>query len=291
MKKSLMITIIFASLLFSITNLTTISAEACSLDVKMVNQDPYPAIPGDYVKIVFQVEGISNSDCGEIEFELAEKYPISFDPDEKSKLTINSGVYSKDFSSFLLAPYKVRVDENALNGDNPIEVKFNYGLNKKSFLTKQFDLNIEDSRADFEVFVKSYNFETKEITFQILNIAESDIEALTLEILPQENIIIKGSKINIVGDLDSNEYTTADFEATPKKGNITIKISYSDATNTRRTLEKTVAFEPSYFENRVSDQKKTSKTSYLIGLIIIILIIWYVRRRRKKKKDKQHQRR
>ena len=73
MKKSLMITIIFASLLFSITNLTTISAEACSLDVKMVNQDPYPAIPGDYVKIVFQVEGISNSDCGEIEFELAEK--------------------------------------------------------------------------------------------------------------------------------------------------------------------------------------------------------------------------
>ena len=200
-------------------------------------------------------------------------------------------MYSKDFSSFLLAPYKVRVDENALNGDNPIEVKFNYGLNKKSFLTKQFDLNIEDSRADFEVFVKSYNFETKEITFQILNIAESDIEALTLEILPQENIIIKGSKINIVGDLDSNEYTTADFEATPKKGNITIKISYSDATNTRRTLEKTVAFEPSYFENRVSDQKKTSKTSYLIGLIIIILIIWYVRRRRKKKKDKQHQRR
>ena len=39
-------------------SLTLVSAIACDLKVSMINQDPYPAIPGEYVKIVFQVEGV-----------------------------------------------------------------------------------------------------------------------------------------------------------------------------------------------------------------------------------------
>lgn len=283
MKRGLIISLFLVGILFFASG---IYAEACGLSISLINQDPYPAIPGDYVKVVFQVDGIANPECGQVEIELLEKYPISLDPTENAKITVNSGVYKRDYSSFLLTPYKVRVDGDALNGDNPIEVQYKDG-STTGYTTKQFNLNVEDSRADFEIYVKSYDSTTRELTFEILNIAEADIEALTLEIPDQENIEIKGSKTNIVGDLDSNEYTTADFEAIPKDGEITIKLSYSDSTNTRRTLEKTIEYESKYFQDRIADQKSTSTWTYIFYLIIILVIIWFIRRTIKKRKAKE----
>lgn len=273
--------------MFSLTN---VLAEGCNLDVSLINQDPYPATPGDYVKIVFQVDGVSNPECGTIEFELLEQYPLIFDPGQETKITIESGVYQKDYNSFLIAPYKVRLDIDALNGDNPIEVRYKQDSLTSTYLTKEFDINVKDVRADFEIFVKDYNSQTKEMTFQILNTAESDIQALTLEIPQQETVNVKGSKTIIVGDLDSNEYTTATFEATSKGGEIKLNVSYTDETNTRRTLEKTVLFEPEYFQDRTNGKAKTPITSYLFWVLLIGIIVFYFYRRWRKKKKAKHER-
>lgn len=286
MKKVILSTVIALTLIFTLAN---ISAESCDLGVSLINQNPYPAIPGDYVKIVFQVEGVSNPECGTIKFELLEQYPLIFDPGEEPIITINSGVYHKDFSSFLIAPYKVRIDENALDGDNPIEIQYKTGFNQ-AYISKQFNLNVEDTRADFEIYVKDYNPITKEIIFEILNTAESDIEALTIEIPKQDNIQIKGAKINIVGDLDSNDYTTATFEATAQAGEIVVKISYTDSINTRRTLEKTVVFEPEYFEDRENGKQKTSIWLYLFWVLVVIFVVRYFLKKRKAKKKLREQR-
>jgi len=284
MKKGVLFGIAFTILLI---NLSIINAAVCNLDVSLINQDPYPAIPGDYVKVVFQINGISNPECGQVKFELLEKYPIKLDPNQSVEYIINSGVYKSDYNSFLLAPYKIRVDENALQGDNPIEVQYKYSSNA-GYETKQFNLHVEDSRADFEIYVKNYDTATQEITFEILNIADSDIEALTIEIPKQNNIEVKGSKINIVGDLDSNEYTTADFEAIPKAGEINLKVSYTDSTGERRTMEKVVYFEPEYFQGRASEQTGTSIWTKLIILILVIGAVYYYHRRKKKKREEHH---
>ena len=281
MKKSILTVFLALSILLSFA---FTSASLCELDISLINQDPYPAIPGDYVKLVFQIKGVENPECGKIQFELLEQYPLVFDPNFQSKITIEAGTYSRDFSSFLIAPYKVRVDENALDGDNPIEIQYKTS-SISTQLSKQFNLNIDDSRADFEIHIKDYDPVTKEITFEILNIAESDVEALTLEIPKQNNIIIKGAKTNIVGDLDSNDYTTATFEAIPQKGEITLQISYTDTINKRRFLEKTVTFEPEYFEDRVNGKQKTSIWLYLFWILLIFFVIrhFYARYKRKKK--------
>ena len=155
-KRGLMIWTLLSLVLIS----TLISANAitgCNLEVSLINQDPYPAIPGDYVELVFQVDGVGNPECGEISFELEETFPISFDQDEEPKVTIESGFYEKNFGSFLIVPYKVRVDEEALDGDNPIEVEYSYkSTTEGSTRTQEFNLNIEDTRVDFEIFVKDY---------------------------------------------------------------------------------------------------------------------------------------
>ena len=283
MKKSVLI-----YLLIMFFSFTFVSSEACKLDISLINQDPYPAIPGDYVKVVFQVNGVSNPECGQVEFELLEKYPISFDPTDEPKIIFQSGIYKKDYSSFLTVPYKVRVDENALNGDNPIEVQYRKGSNLV-YETQQFMLNIEDPRVDFEVHVKDYDYTTNTITFEILNIGKNDVEAITLEIPKQNNIIVKGSNRNIIGDLDSNEYTTAEFEATPINGVIKLNIIYTDNINVRRIVESEVLFDSSYFQGRKADEKTNSfSIYYLIGTVILILIFFAYRNRKKKRDLHRH---
>ena len=278
MKKSVLIAFVFLALFLQVVS-------ACDLEVSMINQDPYPAIPGDYVEVVFQVEGVAAEDCETTTFELLEKYPIVFDPNQQATYMVTAGAYRKDYSSFLVAPYRVRIDEDALDGDNPIEVQYQYGSNA-GFETKTFNLNIEDVKADFEIFVKDYDLTMQTITFEILNIGKSDIEALTLEIPKQDNIQILGSKTNIIGDLDSNEYTSADFSATATQGKIIIKISYTDSINTRRTITKEVEFEPEYFKSINKESK--SWTSYIIYIIIIAGVVYYFYRRHKKKKLKEN---
>src|SRR3989344_5798621 len=274
-------------LVFSIA---TVSAAACDLNLSLLNQDPYPAVPGDYVKLVFQISGLTDPDCNDITFELLEDYPLIFNPGENGIRKFNQVDYLRDFQTNLLIPYEVRVDQNALDGANPIEANIqNKGSTSK--LTKTFNLEVDDVRADFELYVKDYNYEKKELTLEILNIEEVDIEALTIEIPKQEGIEIKGSNRVVVGDLDSNEFTSADFEATNiQNGEIKITLIYSDAINIRRTVEKTVEFDSSYFIGRVSDKKQTSIFVYIVVVLLILIVVYYFynKRRKRKASERRH---
>jgi len=267
------------------------SAATCDLDATLINQDPRPAVPGDYVELLFQLKGLENFDCENIYFELVGRYPISFDPGVDSIITVKAGTYTKNFNSNLVVPYKVRVDSDALDGNTPLEVR--YGSSKstsyvfpESFLTEEFDLNVKDVRTDFEIFIKNYDPKTNTLTFEILNIGKSDVEALTLEILEQSNIIIKGSSRNIIGSLDSNDFSTAEFEAIPEAGNVDLIIYYTDEINVRRSINKTVSFFPEYFKDRSSDEK-SNLTLYLIIFVIIVGVAYYFYRRRKHENRKK----
>lgn len=260
------------------------NADACDLSVSLLNQDPYPAVPGDYVKLVFQVEGLDSPDCSDVTFNLLQDYPIRFDPGEDNTRKFRKIDYIKDYESNLLIPYKVRIHEDALDGANPIEV--NIQNKGDAPLSKIFDIEVDDIRANFEVYIKNYNYQTHELELEILNIAESDVEALTIEIPKQENINVKGPNRVVVGDLDSNEYTSAEFEATLSEGEITINLIYSDTINTRRTNIETITFDKSYFTERIADKKSTSIWTYLVwGVAIIFVILFFHKRKKAKKKS------
>jgi hypothetical protein len=278
MKKSVLTILLALMLVFPLVS------AICNLDASMINQDPYPAIPGDYVKVVFQITGIENSECGTVTFELKEDFPISLDPGIKNPISIESGTYQRQYGSFYLAPFQIRVDANAIEGDNPIEVGFSTAYSAEEL--KEFDLYIQDTRADFEIHVKNYDYATSTLTFEILNIEKVDIEALTLEIPKQEGISIKGANKKVIGDLDSNEYTTADFEIMIPEGEskINVNLIYTDSINVRRSVVKEVEFDSSYFADRNGDNN--SKPIWLYVLIIVI-VAWIIYRRVKKAKLKK----
>jgi|APSaa5957512576_1039674.scaffolds.fasta_scaffold00641_1 hypothetical protein len=287
MKKE--VTILALLLVLTIPGFTTAS---CDLDVSLINQDPYPVIPGEYVKLVFQLEGTDSPDCDDITFNLLEKYPLEFDPGELGSRTFRKIDYVKDYDSNILVPYEVRINEDALDGSNSIDVQVQ--SKNDAPLLKTLDIEIDDVRADFEVYVKDYSYTTNEITIEVLNIEKSDIEALTIEIPKQDAIEIKGSNRVVVGDLDSNEYTSADFEASLSDGDFKVNLIYSDTINNRRIIEKVVSFDSSYFTDKKADQVTLSSkiTSaaigiifLIIGLIIAVIVIkWLIKKAFGKKK-------
>ena len=279
MKRSV---ILFLALSFIL--LPMINAAACDLSISLINQDPYPAIPGDYVKVVFQIDGVENPECGVVNFELKENYPFSLDPNVSNKVSINAGTYSRTYSSFYLATYKLRVSEDALDGNNPIEVA--YSSKFGADILKEFNINVEDTKADFEVHVKNYNYVTHILTLEILNIEDVDVEALTLEIPKQEEMQVKGANKKVIGDLDSNEYTTADFEIIMPEGESTLNITliYTDSINERRSLTEEVLFDSSYFTDRNGSKKSFP---WFWTIVVLAVIVWFIYRRYKKKKIKQ----
>ncbi len=262
--------------------LSIVAAEVCQLDVSLLNQDPYPAVQGDYVKLVFQVDGIANTDCRTVTFELVEKYPLVFDAGQQRKFTIDAGTYTgSNYQDFFMANYKVRVNADALDGANPIEVRYNYGAGATQ--TKEFDLEVEDVRAEFEIFVSDYNPVTKMVTLEILNIGSHDIEALTLEMPEQDGFDVVGSSINIVGDLDSNEDTSADFKVDAKTGSYKVVMRYSDTNNERRSIEMDFGLDVDQFGS-VEDNGGAWK--WIGWVVVVVVAVFFAWRWRKKKKRK-----
>jgi len=285
MKKRIITNFVLFLAIFYVIGIVT--AGACDLEVSLLNQDPYPAIPGDYVKVVFEIDGLQNLDCGTITFGIKEDYPVYLDPNIVNPIKINSGTYQRNYGSFYLAPYKLRIDENALDGENPIEVYYSNSIGATTTLIQEFNITVEDIRANFEITIKDYDSTSNTLTLEILNIGKSDIEALTLEIPNQENINIKGSYRNIIGDLDSNDYTTANFEAIPKDGEIMLSVIYTDSINVRRNLQKTVTFDSKYFQE--GNENGTLIVTYIFIILIIGgIVYWWYRRRKKKKHAAKH---
>ena len=279
-------------LVVSLNHAEAQSSRPCNLQPSLLNQDPYPAVPGDYVKLVFQLDGLDNPNCGDISFELLEEFPLSFDPDQKRIFTASSGTTLRNFQDFLLAPFEVRVDENALDGENLIEARYAHKLGTPTelFFLEDFNITVEDVRVDFEVSIKDYQTSTNTLTFEILNIGKTDIEALTIEIPKQDNIVVKGTKRNIVGSLDSKEDTTFSFEAIPQNGEIELIIFYSDLADIRRDVTKTVDFDSIYFEDRAGDNASLSPTFYAIAALIVLIILIWIRRIWKRRKSRHKKR-
>ncbi|MCK9568166.1 hypothetical protein M0R72_04405 [Candidatus Pacearchaeota archaeon] len=263
-----------------------VSAE-CSLSITKVNQNPVEANPGETVSVRFKIDGISNSQCGTIQFELKESYPFTVDPESTNPIIIKSGTSSDSDASYYLATYKLRIDDSALDGETEIETEYTILPSTVGKINK-FNITVKDTQADFEISVKDYNAATKAITFEILNIEDVDVEALTIEIPKQNNTEIKGANRVIVGNLDSNEYTTADFEGTLNDGEITLTIIYTDSVNVRRQINKTINFNSSYFTDLARDQTSQPWWLYILILVAVGWFVWRKYKKHKLKKKLQH---
>lgn len=279
----LLLGVTFVLVLFS-----SVSA-LCNINVSLLNQDPYPAVPGDYVKLLFQVTGLNNFDCGVVKFQLFPQFPISFDPGVSPITTVNSGIYVPQYSSSVLIPYKVRIDKNALDGENQIQLGYSHSLqeNFSSYVSSYFDVVVNNTETDFQVIVNSYSYSTQTLTLGIINTGKNNVQALTVSIPNDGEFNFTGSNDQIIGTLASSDDTTVTFSGVPNGNKINVILSYNDLNGFRRTLNKSVDFSKSTYLSTVSNGQSHGISYYLLILTWIALIVYFVYRYFKNKRKRK----
>ena len=193
---------------FSMFLVVSVSAENCGLSISLINQEPYPAIPGDYVDVVFQVDGVENPDCEGAIFELITPYPFSVDENDTTRVLDGSTWVSKYKTEWMI-PYKIRVDEDAFDGNATLTIK--YGEETK-FISQDFDIVIQDSRTNFDAVIQEST--NSEVSIAIANTGKYTANSVVVRIPEQNGFRITGTDGQMVGNLDSGDYTIVSFSLT-----------------------------------------------------------------------------
>jgi hypothetical protein len=278
-KKGLQVLLVFLFLIVFVN-----ATKTCNLEMTLLNQDPYPAVPGEEVKIMFQITGVQTTDCGRVSVYMNEKFPFTIAPNGENIKKIEAGTFLRGYENFWMVPYTLRVNENALDGDNKAEFVLS-SKDGNSQIIKEFNINVQEVATSFEVFVR--NYEEGVLTLEVINIGKNNVESLVIEIPEQETLKILGSNRQTIGILDSNEDTTVRFRVSDvKKGKITININYNDLINNRRKIVKEVSFNLDVFKD-INGKGKTSWSTYaLSGLIVFLIINWFYKKHKTKKRKK-----
>lgn len=257
-----------------------------AVSIKQISKGINSAVPGEVVKLLFQITGTENPECGNINLEFIEDYPFTLDSGYSKIQTVQGGTYQRDFNSFWMVPYKVRVSPDALDGEQKLSLKT--WINTDTQFAKIYDFNVtvEEVRTEFIITLDSYSFTTNKLVLGIVNIGENTAQSITVEVPEQENVEVSGGHVKILGELDSNEDTTVTFDAALKSGPIKINLEYNDDVGERRVISKEVVFSEGAFEN-TKQKSGPSVGTILFSLIVIALAVYFFLRRRKAKRKSQ----
>ncbi|MDD5149100.1 MAG: hypothetical protein PHC28_01275 [Flavobacterium sp.] len=294
-KQFILLSLILFSCLALASAATTINT--CNLNVTLVNQDPYPATPDSYIKVVFQVSNAYDSDCGGAYFELAPSYPFSLDENDSWRFLEEGTVLSSEYSQDWMIAYKIRVDKDALDGENLIEVHYGPGTKySDTYLTAKFNITIKDARTEFDAVIQESS--DSEVSIAIANVGKYTANSVVVRIPEQENFQASGTDGQMVGNLESGDYTIVSFtisqilnmtqsrenpQSTSQTKNLSFDIYYTDNIGERRVVNMELPFSSTSgnittttsgnFPSGFPGQQQTSFFSLRNFIILLIILI------------------
>lgn len=234
------------------------------LNEVLLNQNPDPANPGDYVEIRFKVEKEGNAEIEDIEYELIPEYPFSFDSSDTPIKKLDDWIGSSENDEFYILYYKLKVDENALEGDYDLTLlQSSKGVSVKKRV--EFTIRVDEKKtANLLVgTVKTEpskliaNYDEGLVEVEILNSGEKDAEQVVVEMnLPEgfEESFGYSNRVNL-GTISAGASEVAKFYVDTTEGvskglhNSQLEISYTEdqENSDDRDITKTLDFNVQMF--------------------------------------------
>ena len=187
MKKVLVIILLF---LFAVTMSSNVLAadEAPYLKVNLLNQDPDPAVPGDYVELRWKVEKFGSDTLSNIVFDLDVPYPLSFDSSDVKTKSFGNWKGFSDSDDYYILYYKLLVDKDAI--EDVYDVKLTVSSDQFD-LTKEFSVRVgEKEEASFALGqlitspLKLYgDSDENKCELNLENIGDCDAKFVTVDLL------------------------------------------------------------------------------------------------------------
>lgn len=311
--------VIIGFILIALLNLVSAqTSNVCDLKASIINQDPYPAVPEEYVNLVFQVSGVDNAHCSGARFELVPSYPFSLDGQNSANVLSGDTWMANQKNEWMVA-YKVRVDKDALNGISQVEVAYSPGNgDANSYIHEKFNVTIEDSRTNFDAVIQDVS--GSDVSIAIANAGENTANSVVVRIPQQQSFMTTVTDGQMVGNLESGDYTIVSFSLSKiaaqrlpgqnnnsrtnftqqqinQQSNLKFDIYYTDNIGVRRivNMELPVSMSSnSTMANFFAGNRAVTRTNrslfsswYIYGPIIIVIAIaaFVIYRKRKHAKN------
>lgn len=272
-KKKLVLLIIVSVFILTFLSLNKISAQPIQqinyttsssqgLTVTQLDYSPFPVSPGEYFDLWLSGQYFGSNNAQTATFQLQPSFPFSLDSDQSTNQTIVL-VGGQNF----LVHYKVKVDPNAVNGDNELDVLYNTDPTSNVWVLKKLDISVANSQTSFAAVVQSSTGTSSGYSFSIVNTGENTANSAIVQIPNQPNFRVVGTNGQVVGNLAAGDYTIVNFNIIPTfsrtgagnfsevntsfnqgvsvSRNLTIEIDYTDNIGVRRTVLDTIDFTPS----------------------------------------------
>jgi LPXTG-motif cell wall-anchored protein len=218
----------------------------------------------------------------------------------------------KDFSGDVVMHYKVRVSPDAVTGINELELKIFPNEFASSGSIYSMDIDVANAQTYFDLVVQDST--SSQVSLAIANIGKNTANSMIVRIPEQTGFKVTGTNGQMVGNLDSGDYTVTSFSLVQVgrgNGNLTVQIDYTDNIGERRSVLKEVQFNSQSSGNitagtipsgaygnfqrgnfSASSSKKSSNTKWYIitGVLIVILagLFIYYKRKKKINESKKH---
>jgi hypothetical protein len=214
MKNKLLIIFNILLLMSIILNLNFIKADisTCSPQINLVSQDPVSAAPGSYVKVVFEVSNLGYCSAG-FAVKLDSKYPFSLDNGTNPVQYITSLPYvAGNYQTTWDVGYNVRIADDAIGQNYTLSLLSHQGTGSDftySSVEQGFTIGITDERTTFDSVIQSVS--GSQVSIGIANTGKYAANAVIVKIPSQTNFRTVGTNGQIVGNLQSGDYTIVNF--------------------------------------------------------------------------------
>ena len=238
---SLCILILFAVSLNAATQSTQRPVETSQIEVTLINQEPDPAEPGNYVDVRFKLDNNGSEEARNVEVEILHQYPFSLDPGREALRSAGTLQSRQRGDVGVIAKYRLRIDKNAVEGEN--EIKARYRIDKGVWIEPEdFFIDVQTHDAILAVDSVSVDKEFFEpgssgiLRIGIVNEADSlikDIKA-RLDLGGVPFVPLKSTNEKSVYQIDAKKTHEFSFELLAKPEaesgvyQVPLRISYSD---------------------------------------------------------------
>lgn len=241
-----------------------------TVGISDVSVSKTPLLPGDRADLALTIKNYGVEDIRQAEVTLTA--PLKINIIGSTKRFFLEGLGSG--KSFTMN-YPMAVDSKAEMGayEFPLSIKVtdNYG-NEQTFMD---NIGVQVyAQPDIQFSVRSYDVSTGKISTLVANRGKATASYTMVRI---SGVKATPSEVYI-GNLDSDDYSTADFTVEPQAGTAVLTVDYIDSNNAERTATQTV-------DVRMPPQ--SNGTSFILGgavLIVAGLVYWFFLRKPAKTK-------
>ena len=289
--------IAFVLLILSVSLVAAQGATSTSdVRVTLLNQDPDPVEQGEIVEVRFKVENFGPEVLDDIQVEITPDYPFTL---YTGSLIKNVGrLQARQVSTdAAIVDFKLLVDQNAVEGENEIELKLRVGPDiTRVFDNDEFLIDVEtEDVPDIRVYIRDRDVlkagEGGKINIELANADIGDAKFTQLTLLPSEDyLLLSSSNYVYLGDIDSDDTESEEFSIYVNdnvKDSILVPVlvEYQDSDEIkyqeRFDLELEIFSSAEITKFGLRERSNTRTILVIIVLIIAGYIYW--RRRNKKK--------